>query len=223
MGVIDRLRDATKHRGESLRYRKAACAAEAGGSSARAEELAAQANLLDAVADELMHAVPKCQVVAGEVVPPTEQRPDQKNGWAVRNTLADPDAAAIAASFERTELLSQNHIDILALGVDAARSAGGNSLEKMLAHQLALAHKTAFALTDRALAERDSVEVARLVNAAARVMSAFQQGLLALHRVRTGGTQVVTVQHVHVGDGGQAVVTGAVQTRGPAAAAGGGV
>ena len=42
------------------------------------------------------------------------------------------------------------------------------------------------------------------------MMDAFQKGALALHKLRTGGTQVVTVQHVNVGDGGQAVVTGGI-------------
>jgi len=54
-------------------------------------------------------------------------------------------------------------------------------------------------------------------------MSTFQQGLLTLQRLRTGGQQVVTVQHVQVNEGGQAVVAGSVEggarkrkTRGPA-------
>jgi len=33
-----------------------------------------------------------------------------------------------------------------------------------------------------------------------------QQGALALHKLKTGGTQTVIVQHVHVGQGGQAIV-----------------
>ena len=44
------------------------------------------------------------------------------------------------------------------------------------------------------------------------MMTAFQQGLLTLQRLRTGGQQVVTVQHVQVNEGGQAVVAGKVRT-----------
>ena len=40
------------------------------------------------------------------------------------------------------------------------------------------------------------------------MMDAFQKGTLALHKLRNGGTQTVTVQHVNVNSGGQAVVTG---------------
>ena len=45
-------------------------------------------------------------------------------------------------------------------------------------------------------------------------MRAFQDGAMTLQRLRTGGTQTVTVQHVHVWQGAQAVI-GNVQTGGP--------
>ena len=50
----------------------------------------------------------------------------------------------------------------------------------------------------------------KMARSSARMMDAFQKGVLALHKLRTGGTQVVTVQHVNVSDGGQAVVTGGI-------------
>jgi len=56
--------------------------------------------------------------------------------------------------------------------------------------------------------------MARLSNAAARMMQVYQEGLLALHKMRTGGKQVVVVQHVQVSDGGQAVITGSVEAEG---------
>lgn len=37
-------------------------------------------------------------------------------------------------------------------------------------------------------------------------MTTYQQGLLTLQRLRTGGNRTVTVQHVHVGEGAQAVI-----------------
>jgi hypothetical protein len=46
------------------------------------------------------------------------------------------------------------------------------------------------------------------------MMDAFQKGTLALHKLRTGGTQTVTVQHVNVSDGGRAVVTGGINAGG---------
>ncbi len=54
----------------------------------------------------------------------------------------------------------------------------------------------------------------RLLNTAARLMTSFQDGMTALHRMRRGGRQVVTVQHVQVSDGGQAVVAGTVEPSG---------
>ena len=51
-----------------------------------------------------------------------------------------------------------------------------------------------------------------MANSAARIMDAFQKGTIALHKLRTGGKQVVTVQHVNVTDGGQALVTGGIST-----------
>ena len=58
------------------------------------------------------------------------------------------------------------------------------------------------------------MEKARLLNAGARLMKAFQDGLLVLNKVRTGGKQTVLVQHVQVSDGGQAVVSGTVKGKG---------
>ena len=54
---------------------------------------------------------------------------------------------------------------------------------------------------------------ARLTNAAARLMDAYQSGCLTLQKLKTKGTQRVVVQHqqVHVGDGGQAVVAGRIE------------
>ena len=61
-----------------------------------------------------------------------------------------------------------------------------------------------------------SVEAARLANAAVRAFGAYDDGWLALDRVRRGGKQMVTVVHqnVAVGPGGQAVVAGTVGGRG---------
>ena len=50
------------------------------------------------------------------------------------------------------------------------------------------------------------VEAARLTNAAAPIMDAYQTAFLDLQKVRTGGKQTVVVQHVQVSDGGQAVI-----------------
>jgi hypothetical protein len=110
----------------------------------------------------------------------------------------------------------------LETALDAAESIGaGNSLEKMLAHQLAASHRSAMKLVAEMNRQADylanvrgseqdraNVQVTRLAGATARIMTTFQQGLMTLQRMRTGGQQVVTVQHVEARDGGQAVVAG---------------
>ena len=142
----------------------------------------------------------------------------------IRDTLAEG-ATRIAedASIRRTDLLMRPSFNALALAVDAAESVGAaNSIEKMLAHQMAIAHEAALRLMDRALSyeaggrsmtEGDSIEACRLANTAARLMSAFNDGAATLQRLRSGGNQTVTVQHVNVAPGAQAVI-GNVQAGG---------
>ncbi len=95
----------------------------------------------------------------------------------------------------------------------------------MLAHQMAAAHTVAMQLMGKAndfLAlckswdttgrqQVQSIEAARMTAAGARLMETFQRASLTLERLRNGGRQTVVVQHVTVSDGGQAVVTGAVE------------
>lgn len=130
----------------------------------------------------------------------------------MRDTLATPDTPALAASFVRTELLAQRRLDILALGIDAAAAtACSDPLTKMLVHQAGLAHAAAFKLVDRAIDQDSPAETARLMNSAARMMGTFQQAMVTLHRLRNGGQQTVTVQHINV-SANQTLVTGSMAT-----------
>lgn len=156
----------------------------------------------------------------GEVVEP-QPGPDENvvgekvaiehKRWVIADRLREG-ATRIAedASLARTDLLLQPSFNAVAMGIDAAQSVGAqNSLEKMLAHQMAVAHEATMRLMDRALsfeARHDSVEACRLANTAARLMSVYQDGLMTLQRLRTGGTQTVTVQHVKLEAGAQAVI-----------------
>jgi hypothetical protein len=148
------------------------------------------------------------------VAPPPEGcsvQPAMK--FHIRNTLSQG-ATRIAeeASVRRTDLLSQPSLDAVAMALDAAESIQAeNSLEKMLAHQMAIAHEASMRMMDRALSYEhskpgDQIEACRCINAAVRLMSSFQEGLLTLQRMRTGGNQTMTVQHVSVQSGGQAVI-----------------
>ena len=53
---------------------------------------------------------------------------------------------------------------------------------------------------------RDAAIQNKRLNTAARCMTAYQQGLLTLRKLRVGGHQRISVQHVHVSEGGQAIV-----------------
>ena len=146
----------------------------------------------------------------GEVVNEQVAGLGQKR-MVIRETLREgADRIAEDASLRRTDLLMQPSFNAVAMGIDAAEAIGaGNSLEKMLAHQMALAHEGTMRLMDQALsfeARQDSVESCRLANTAARLMGVFQDGLLTLQRLRSGGNQTVTVQHVNVQAGAQAVI-----------------
>ena len=129
------------------------------------------------------------------------------------------DRIAEDASIRRMDLLMQSSFDCVAMCVDAAESIGtANSIEKMLAHQMAVAHEMALRFGDRALSYEhsnpgDQVEACRCANTVACLMGAFQDAALTLQKLRTGGNQTVTVQHVNVAPGAQAVI-GNVQTGG---------
>jgi hypothetical protein len=131
--------------------------------------------------------------------------------WIV-DTLRHPNSIAVAAAEQRM-VYADMAGGVLESAVDAAVSAGAsNSLEKMLCHQLAAVHHSAMLLIGRSCSNIEPVDKARMANAAARMMDVFQSGLLTLQKIKTGGKQVVVVQHVQVSEGGQAVITGSVKT-----------
>jgi hypothetical protein len=151
----------------------------------------------------------------------------EDNPIGLRSTVDNPDAVNALASRDRLTLAAD--ANCLDLAADTAETIQAkNSLEKMLAHQMAAAHVTAMKL---AAQSQDMIEKAqfsnnekirdsrmlnatRLVNASGRMMDAFQKGAETLRKLRTGGKQTVVVQHVHVTNGGQAVVAGTVDKGG---------
>ena len=170
--------------------------------------------------------------IGGEVTPADPHRNAER---LFLNTLEHPTVTAAAASRVRMEQASSvcpggTGTDSLVQALDAAETLGAsNSLEKMGAHQFAAAHALAMKLMHdgaemlRKVGNGDTkrgstldalalynVEGCRLLNMATRLMTVSQGWLSTLARVRQGGRQVVTVQHVQVNDGGQAVVAGNV-------------
>jgi hypothetical protein len=162
---------------------------------------------VDTEADSAIKAPARLVKVCGEAV-------DLDDLGFITSTLVDtlesPNSISVDASEQRIFLASE--AGVLQSAVDASETAqAGNSLEKMLTHQMAAGHRAAMRLVARVGSEQlPIVEMARLSNAAARMMQVFQEGLLALHKLRTGGKQTVVVQHVQVSEGGQAVIAGSM-------------
>jgi hypothetical protein len=146
------------------------------------------------------------------------------------DTVAEPDYVTAEASSDRLGLASQ--AGALSLALDAADTIQAqDGLEKMLVHQMAVLHRgmmraaaqmnwelDAAARGDPNKREAANVRACRLAGAISRMSAIYQQGLLTLQRKRTGGSQHVTVKHIHqqvnVTEGGQAVVAGDTVTRG---------
>ena len=80
-------------------------------------------------------------------------------------------------------------------------------LEGLLAAQMTAAHNMAMEFSRRAMKEGQTEEgIERNVNRAAKLMKAFTAQVDALHKLRNKGQQKITVQHVQVNQGGQAVI-----------------
>lgn len=176
---------------------------------AEAQQLA---DALSAQAAALLALESSPLVNVGEIVSTVPDTPARE---VIADTLAMPSQVTVDASIARTDLLVQVQSNVLALAVDAAHTIGAkNSLEKMLAHQLALLHSVSMRTMDKALLQcRDSDRIG-LLNATSRMMDVFQNGLLTIQKLRSKGAQKITVRHVTVQPGGQAVI-GDVKSGGP--------
>lgn len=132
------------------------------------------------------------------------------------STIRHPDQVALDASADRKRLLVGKPIeDVVALGLDVAASVGArNAVEVMLAHEAAALHRAAMQSLEDGLKQTDPVHKTRLLNTAARCMTAVQTAALTLQRLQQGVRQDVHVRHVHVHEGGQAAI-GNFQTGGP--------
>lgn len=87
-----------------------------------------------------------------------------------------------------------------------------NNIEKMLLDQMSAAHVLSMKWIGQIYNEEKpfSLELGNtVINASARLMEVYQKGAVTLHKLRTGGKQTVVVkhQHVHVSEGGQALIT----------------
>jgi hypothetical protein len=88
-----------------------------------------------------------------------------------------------------------------------------NEIEGAIAVQMACTHAAAMSVLARFRGGGGTEHrVAALASAAARLLRAYSVQVETLRRLRHGGDQHVRVEHVHVNEGGQAVI-GNVGTR----------
>ena len=82
-----------------------------------------------------------------------------------------------------------------------------DEVESLLAVQMIGVHNLAMDMMKRAMITDQTLEGAQAnVNAATKMLRTFTAQMDALKKYRTGGQQKVTVEHVHVNEGGQAIV-----------------
>lgn len=160
------------------------------------------------------------EVVVGECRPDHFECNDEEV-WSATDTLLHPNSIHQTASLDRLILAEETGYQELC--IDAADTVGAdNSLEKMLAHQMAACHAEGMRLVVNARKAKDEIVSLKMLNAATRFMEVFQKGFEAIHKVKRGNRQTVVVryQQVNVNDGGQAVIAemtgGAMQGRGDA-------
>ncbi len=96
-----------------------------------------------------------------------------------------------------------------------------NEYEAMLAVQMVGTHSVAMDMLSRAKQASTTDAVERYGTLATKMLRTYTAQLEALSKLRRGGAQKVTVEHVHVYEGGQAIV-GNVNTHGTQPRQGGG-
>jgi hypothetical protein len=101
--------------------------------------------------------------------------------------------------------ISETHINAALAMIEAA--APKDEIEAALAVQMAACHAAAMAVLAKLdVAFATERRVAAFGSAAARLMRTFATQVEVLRRLRNGGQQFMRVEHVHVNDGGQAVI-----------------
>jgi hypothetical protein len=81
-----------------------------------------------------------------------------------------------------------------------------DEIECALVIQMACTHSAAMAVLNRLGGAAGGRTVATMASAAARLLRAYATQVEALRRLRNGGSQTVRVEHVHVNEGGQALI-----------------
>jgi hypothetical protein len=136
--------------------------------------------------------------LGGEMIPTIDQGLP-----GLELALKEPDLLDVEVTIQRTQLADR--AGVFEMAIEASETVRAkNSIQRMQAHQLALAHKYAMDLMADASKQRDPIIKMKLINCSARLMDAYSKGAIALQRLQQGVNQIVQVQHVQVN--GQAVL-----------------
>jgi hypothetical protein len=140
----------------------------------------------------LQPAHPLALGAGGEIVPPVSM-----GLQGLESIVGEPDLLNLGASSQRTDLIDKAGVLELALET-AHQSDVKGPIQKMITHQLAAAHKRALDLMAESAQTTDSDIACKKAKVAAKMMDSFCRAALTLERLKTGASQVVTVQHLQV-------------------------
>jgi hypothetical protein len=131
----------------------------------------------------------------------------------LKNALGTTSSAFVEASLHqliKAARLPYSGISEVAVNASLALIEGAKpqgEVEGALVLQMACTHAAAMAvLATFAGAHGPDRNTATRVSAAARLLRAYATQVETLRRLRNGGSQVVRVEHVHVNEGGQALI-----------------
>lgn len=119
-------------------------------------------------------------------------------------TMVTKGLSAVTGNCNDLESLKQKSDDYLAL---IAELKPKTAYEGLLVSQMAVVYQNALECFRWADANKSQSKVyERIQNQGIKLMKLFNQQIATLDKHRRGGNQKVTVEHVHVHDGGQAIV-----------------
>ena len=131
----------------------------------------------------------------------------------LKNALGTPSSAFVGASLQHliaAARLPNSGICEIAVNASLAFIEGAkprDEIECALVIQMACTHSAAMAVLSRlGGALGGDRTVAAMASAAARLLRAYATQVEALRRLRHGGSQTLRVEHVHVNEGGQAII-----------------
>ena len=131
----------------------------------------------------------------------------------LKNAFGTASSAFVGASLQHliaAARLPNSGICEIAVNASLAFIEGAkprDEIECALVIQMACTHSAAMAVLNRlGGAAAGGRTVAAMASAAARLLRAYATQVEALRRLRIGGSQTVRVEHVHVNEGGQALI-----------------